>query len=585
MNGRRRPSAKAASLPPPAMPITVDSVPRAGGYSSAAHMTERHRDLQRYVRFTSEDSVRVVAAYPFAAPHLNRVSDIFYERIREHEEANAVLRDEAQVQRLRGSMVKWLADLFLGPHDAAHFARAARVGQVHVNVGLPARYMVTAMNVIRGELVNVLAESGKPRHAASVALLLDVELAVMLDSYWDHYSDRLRRATRPPEGTATLADVTHAIEHLGVIVVGLDARSRIMLFNDEAERTTGYARDEILGKPIQMLFPPEEADALETRLGSAQRDDAPEAFDAALVTRVGRLRDVRARIKRAIGGPRGLEAFLTASDVTEEIALQKRTHQAERLAAIGRLAAGLAHEIRNPLNGAQLHLTLLERTLRKRGSTDSDDALEAVHTVAHEVKRLSALVTEFLQFARPQPLTLRPLSVGGVCQHAVRLLGPDAARIGIDLTLDLPLSSPIIRGDRDKLSQVLINLIRNAMEAVESAAEPNHRVQPIGHVVIRVRRQPRDVLVEIEDDGPGIAKSDAPIFDAFFSTKPTGTGLGLPIAHRIVQDHGGTLTFDSRTVARHGGEGRLTTFRMKLPVLDHHEVDADQSSNERPHEA
>jgi PAS domain S-box-containing protein len=553
-------------------------------------MSERHRELQRYVRFGPEDSARVAAAYVFAAPHLKRVSDVFYERIREHAEAHAVLRDEEQIDRLRGSLVKWLADLFLGPHDDAHFARAARIGQVHVNVGLPARFMITAMNVVRGELVTVLLESGRPRHAASLALLLDVELAVMLDTYWEYYATRVRRMARAAQGTATLDDVTHAIEELGVVVVGLDDHGRIMVFNDEAERTTGYSADEIVGRSVSVLFPREESDTIASRLRAASLHEAPEPFDAAIVTRVGRTRDVRARFKQAKGGPRGLATFLTATDVTEEIALQKRTRQAERLAAIGRLAAGLAHEIRNPLNGAHLHLTLLERTLRKRGGGDGDEALDAVRTVSHEVQRLSALVTEFLQFARPQPLTLRPTVLGEVCQHAARILGADAERSGVELTLDLPLTPIVVRADPDKLSQVLMNLVRNAIEAIASAHEPDSASQfganqvgaPLGHVTLRVRRQPRDAVVEIEDDGPGIAKSDAPIFDAFYSTKPTGTGLGLPIAHRIVQDHGGTLTFESRPTSRHDGEGPTTTFRLRLPVLDSAEGDPDGSHPERP---
>ncbi len=586
-------------------------------YSVDPAMSARHRELQRYVRFGPEDSARVASAYVYAAPHLNRVSDVFYERIREHDEAHSVLRDEEQIERLRGSLVKWLADLFLGPHDEAHFARAARIGQVHVNVGLPARYMVTAMNVVRGELVSVLLDADKPRHATSVALLLDVELAVMLDAYWDHYTTRVRRMARTSEGTATLDDVTHAIEELGVIVVGLDTSGRILLFNDEAERTTGYAADEILGRNVAMLFPREESDTIASRLRAASLHDAPEPFDAALVTRVGRMRDVRARFKQAKGGPRGLATFLTATDVTEEIALQKRTRQAERLASIGRLAAGLAHEIRNPLNGAHLHLTLLERQLRKRD--DAEEALDAVRTVAHEVQRLSTLVTEFLQFARPQPLTLRPTALHEVCEHAARVLGPDAAACRVELVLDLPLTTTMVRGDGDKLSQVLMNLVRNAIEAIAAAREDDEAPGsgPIGRVTIRVRRQPREALVEIEDDGPGIAKSDSPIFDAFYSTKPTGTGLGLPIAHRIVQDHGGTLTFESRVTGRHAtgrqlagqhvagphaagphsagphtagphtagqheGDGRTTTFRMKLPVLDTVEGDIDRASNERP---
>lgn len=564
-------SSKRPTHPPPGR---RPSLRARGVYSRGSSMPARHHELQHYVRLTEDDKARVVASAIHLAPHYQHVSDVFYERIREHEDAHAVFEDEAQIHRLRASLVRWMTDLFTGPHDDAHFARTERIGQVHVNVGLPARYMVSAMAVVRDEIVRLLRESGLGANAASVALLLDVELAVMLDAYWEHYTTRTRDLSRAARlGASGPADMTLIVEELGVIVVGLDGEHRVVLFNDEAERTTGYAADEILGRRVDILFPREDSDMLAARIAETERSDRPITFDASLITRLGRVRDVRCRTKRAQKGPSGLAIFLTAADVTEELALQRRTQKAERLAAIGRLAAGLAHEIRNPLNGAHLHLALLDRQLRKSGASDGDESIESVSTVSHEVQRLSTLVTEFLQFARPQPLTLRPVVLGEVCAHAARLLGPDAERSGVELALDLPLTPIEVRADPDKLAQVLLNLVRNAIEAIAGATEADDaRRGPVGRVVIRVRRQPRDAFIEVEDDGPGIADDNAPIFDAFFSTKAAGTGLGLSIAHRIVQDHDGALTFETRDAdGRVDGAGarraRTTVFRIKLPLL------------------
>ncbi len=578
--------ARGPSVSPRELPTWRPSGRRTGltstrVYSRERPMPARHRELQRYVRLTEEDKARVIESAPELAPHLSRISDVFYERIREHEEAHAVFRDEAQIARLRSSLVRWMADVFSGPHDDAHFARTERIGQVHVHVGLPARYMVSAMSVVRGEIVETLLASGRVAHAASLALLLDVELAVMLDAYWEHHTARTRDLSRAARlGSVASSDTALVIEELGVIVVGLDADGRIVLFNDEAERTTGYAADEILGRRIEILFPREDVEPIAQSLAASGTSERPLTFDASLVTRLGRLRDVRCRFKRAQNGPRDVATFMTATDVTEELALQRRTRHAERLAAIGRLAAGLAHEIRNPLNGAHLHLTLLDRQLRKRGASEGDEALESVSTVSREVQRLSTLVTEFLQFARPQPLTLRPIVLGDVCAHAARILGPDAERERVELAVDLPVTEVRVRADPDKLSQVLFNLVRNAIEAIVGAHDREERPsEPIGRVVVRVRRQPRHVAIEVEDDGPGIADDQAPIFDAFFSTKSAGTGLGLSIAHRIVQDHGGLLSYESREVAPSHDDAprthpaRRTTFRIQLPVLDDDEGD------------
>jgi PAS domain S-box-containing protein len=517
---------------------------------------QRALELKRYVRFESEDSKRVVEVHTHVAPHFEQVAQVFYERLRESPEAYAILKDDQQTERLRRSLVVWMDQLFRGPHDDKHFGRTAFIGRVHVDVGLPERYMVTAMNVIRTELIGVLLARDLVGHSESVSMLFDLELAVMLDAYAEHFTTRLKRASQATH----VADVARAIDNLGVVVIGLDQAKAIRFFNDEAERITGYGRDQVIGKPVTFLFPNDAN--LPARIDVVTKASL-EAFDLSLVTRSGRTRAIRSHLKRFDGDQAGLSMFLTGTDITDELALEERTRQAERLASIGRLAAGLAHEIRNPLNGAHLHLTILERTL-KNSNDDHADALESVHTVSKEVQRLSALVTEFLQFAKPQPLQLHEISLHEVCQHAARLLGPEAVRRDITLTLDLPLTEAKVRGDRDKLSQVLINLIQNAFEAVGA---PKRAESPIGTVTLRVRRQPRTVTAEVIDDGPGVKSGDGSIFDAFYSTKPQGTGLGLSIAHRIIEDHGGSLTYESRVVVPER-DLKQTTFRVELPVLE-----------------
>jgi signal transduction histidine kinase len=238
------------------------------------------------------------------------------------------------------------------------------------------------------------------------------------------------------------------------------------------------------------------------------------------------------------------------NDVTDEAALAERTRRSEKLAAVGTLAAGLAHEIRNPLNGAHLHVTFLERGLRKDGA--SSDALEAVRVVGDEITRLSALVNEFLDFARPKPLDRKPISIREVCEHVATLAQADAVKARVDVKLDLPTNDIVVEGDRGKLEQVLLNLLQNAIEAMAPSGG--------GKAIVRARRQPISALLEVEDEGPGITESNAPIFDAFFSTKPTGTGLGLPIVHRIVTDHGGSITYESKP--------GCTIFRVTIPIED-----------------
>jgi PAS domain S-box-containing protein len=381
----------------------------------------------------------------------------------------------------------------------------------------------------------------------------------MLESYRDDFITRIQHVERSERRAldASLVRTEHryinAVELAHVLILGLDVRGQIQLFSREAERVTGFARDEVLGRPLLSIVDDDDSQALRTQLASFAQvqagADAPAdavPIETLVRTRSGNLRVILWRLSYAPSDGDDVCIFALGRDITDEKALLARTQQQEKLAAIGTLAAGLAHEIRNPLNGAQLHVTFLARSL-KRANTNPE-LLATVAVVADEITRLGTLVTEFLAFARPRPLQVRPLAVHTLLERVSQLVAPRPGQPP-EIKVDVPGSSLEIKADGPKLEQVLLNLTQNAIEALAGA--------PDGRVVLRARRQPRTVTVEVEDNGPGIA-DETPIFDAFFSTKPQGTGLGLSISHRIVTDHGGTLDVDSRS-------GR-TIFRMVLPI-------------------
>lgn len=514
-------------------------------------MESRVDELKRYVRFSTDDAQRLAAFGPEAAPHFERVAQEFYDRVREHEEAHAVFTGEDQISRLQASMVRWLGGVFGGVYDEAYFARTGQVGRVHVKVGLPQRYMLTAMALIRSSLTSVIVGSGRPDAPAvadALSRLLDIELAVMLESYRDDLVARVKRAVEVEQEAssrrAARSDAYYvaAVELAPVVVVGIDARGEVLLFNPAAERATGYARDEVLGRAFVDLFLPEE----ERRRAPNFGDLRPGAtVELTLVTRAHKFRDFRWQVAR--DAQPGGALFLVGGDVTDERAERERRQQQERLAAVGALAAGLAHEIRNPLNGARLHVSFLERTLSKSGG--SAETLDAVHVVGDEIQRLARLVTDFLDFARPRPLAYANTSIRALCDRAARLVSSSAETAGVELDFDLPPRDVVFEADAQRLEQVLLNLLQNGIEALAPAG---------GQINVRARREPRHVWLEVEDDGPGLPEGHVPVFDAFFSTKPNGTGLGLAIVHRIVTDHGGTIDVDSRP-------GR-TRFRLKLPL-------------------
>lgn len=523
---------------------------------------KRFRELMRYVRFSEEDTRRLRAFHVVAAPHFERISREFYERTREHAEAHAVFSGEEQIARLQRSLVAWMHRVCSQERDQAYFTETAKIGHIHVRVGLPQRYVFTAMALIRIAFEEIVeTETSVERQETRQTLLkaLDLELAIMLETYYDHYVERLRRVEqieREDLGRALARSenrYANAVELAPYALIGIDGKGAIRLFNRRAEKISGYERDQVLnGSFVEVAFDEDirgRYGATIARVITGETVAIP-PFESMLRTRTGKTRAMRWHIAHAPSeGNDDVVAFAIGQDVTDERALAERTRQAEKLAAVGTLAAGLAHEIRNPLNGAHLHVTFLERGLRKQNA--DPDALEAVKVVSDEIKRLSALVSEFLDFARPKPLDRKVVSIQSIAGRVTQLVAADAAAAKVEITTDLPSTELLVDGDRSKLEQVLLNLVANAIEA----ALPH---EGAGKVTLSARREPLHAVIEVADDGPGIAGPTAHIFDAFYSTKASGTGLGLAIVHRIVTDHGGSIDVESRP-------GR-TVFRVTLPV-------------------
>jgi signal transduction histidine kinase len=221
--------------------------------------------------------------------------------------------------------------------------------------------------------------------------------------------------------------------------------------------------------------------------------------------------------------------------------------QSDRLASTGALAAGLAHEIRNPLNGASLHLSVIERGLARSASVPPA-MREATDVLRAEIRRLGDLVTDFLEVARPNPLVLEERDLNVLVRDVCSPLEGEAASRNVTLAIETSPAPTAMRIDVERTKQVLLNLVRNALEAVDDG----------GAVTVRVRRLPEHAEIDVVDDGAGIPDPKAPIFDPFYSTKDNGTGLGLSVVQRIVADHGGEVSFTS--------EPGATVFTVRLPA-------------------
>jgi len=235
----------------------------------------------------------------------------------------------------------------------------------------------------------------------------------------------------------------------------------------------------------------------------------------------------------------------TADLFARTLAVERSLAHAEKLAAIGELAARFAHEIRNPITAA--------RSLAQQLARDPASPLNAEHAgiILEELERVERQVRELLRFARREELELGPVDVGALASATARDLATRLTAGGIALTVDTG-DSVVARADRDKLRQVLVNLLENAMDALQNG-------RPEKHIAVAVTRDGDHAVVRVADDGVGIpTEAQSRIFDPFVSLKSSGTGLGLAIAKRAIDAHNGTITFTSRPGA--------TTFEVRVPL-------------------
>jgi signal transduction histidine kinase len=317
------------------------------------------------------------------------------------------------------------------------------------------------------------------------------------------------------------------VESIPAFVTALDEAGRITTWNRQLEQTTGYTREEMLGSPGRDL------------VGDSDRLRS-------LPVKSGGARKVRWNRAESESAGRGRTVYAIGLDVTDEQEMLRRLLRSERLAAVGTMAAGLAHEVRNPLNSASLQLTLLERRLaRLEGAAE---ILPIAGVIKNEIDRLDRLVRDFLAFSQPRPLDVEKVYVETLLSGLAALIAPAADAGGVALATEVAPGLPAIAGDAERLRQVLLNLTRNAIEALQG---------PGGKLTLRARGVDDAVELDVEDDGPGFSE-ELPVFDAFFTTKEQGTGLGLSLVHRIVTDHGGTI----RVVSRPG----RTCFTLRLPA-------------------
>jgi signal transduction histidine kinase len=371
--------------------------------------------------------------------------------------------------------------------------------------------------------------------------------------------DRLDEQMRTQEAgyTALQANLNQMLDTLrdGVLLFTADRRA-VMVSDAVAYFLTSPVSEghqAMVGKRLEEIFAPE------TALGAA----VLEAFaDGGQVSAQGvTLEDGRQvqisldRIDDGLGGGGNMGTLLTLRDMESVAQLGQELEVARRLAAIGKLTAGVGHEVKNPINAMVVHLELLRGKLAPGGREAFGGAQRHVEILSGEMQRLDRVVQTLADFSRPMELHLREHDLRQVVEVVVDLTAAEMEEHGVRVAVEAPQEPMMVRADAELMQQAILNLLLNGMQAMPAG----------GEIRIKMQRDHQFAVVEVIDEGEGIPVDLLPrIFELYFTTKPKGSGIGLAMTYRILQLHGGAM--EVRSNADPSSPERGTVFTFRLPI-------------------
>jgi two-component system sensor kinase FixL len=538
----------------------------------------RYQELQQYVGWTEADVLRVQSVSSLLESHLVPLIDDFYAEIERHPEARKVITGgPPQIERLKGTLRGWLRELLFGPYDREYVARRWRVGWRHVEIGLDQVYAYVALSQLRRGLLRTLEEcwGGDPCEALAVRrslnTLLDLDLAIIEDAYQAEHIARQQRserlAARIRNRLARVAEQKRLalakerseaafrtlVEAAPCMIVILLPDHSLLYFSPFAEELTGYGAAEVLGKNYLQIFLPEaDRQALAHEIRRVLSGTPSREFEKPVLCRDGSHRWMVWNARRLDDYEGQVAVLAVGQDITKLKQAQEQALQSERLAAIGQMMTGLAHESGNALARSKASLEMLAWEVE-----DNPEALELIDRIQKAQTHLKHLYEEVRCYAAPFKLDRESWDLSGIWRQAWENLS--VLRQGRDSSLHeetggLDLHCSV---DQFRLEQLFRNILENSLAACSDPFRIEVRCSSA-----TIDGQPA-VQVAVRDNGPGLnAEQERRIFDPFFTTKAKGTGLGMAIAKRIVEAHGRRIAVGAASGG--GAEILLTLPRESL---------------------
>ncbi|MER3422744.1 MAG: hypothetical protein C4293_05470, partial [Nitrospiraceae bacterium] len=406
---------------------------------------------------------------------------------------------------------------------------------------------LTQGKTVPAELFPALWQSRRDLIAIAVLLFLISGIGIAAVITFLHYTST-RRTLEEVKGLAR-----NILQSIPTGVLTVNRAGFITAVNPSAEKILKRAAADLLGRSYEAVFA--EGDTIRAVLDRALRHQHVDHEDLAYGE--GSCSDTIRVTTADLTDEKEESAgvLLLIKDVTKLLALEQQVRVAEKLAGLHTLSAGVAHELRNPLSAVDLNLHLLEEDLRESGALTEKRARYA-QVLDAEIRRLSAILDNFLRFARPGSVHLHEVEMKGIVAHIASLLRYEAEERNIRLEIQAAEGLPPILGDETQISQVLVNIIVNAFQAM-----PDGGVCCLA-VMSRQIDGKDSVVISVQDSGIGIKREDlSRLFEPFYTTKAGGSGMGLAIAYRIIEDHGGTIQVTSAP-----GSGSVPFGANTLPV-------------------
>lgn len=338
------------------------------------------------------------------------------------------------------------------------------------------------------------------------------------------------------------------VENSSDAILLVDANFTVLEWNKGAECLYGYKREEVLGKPLPII-PKSRLKELHMLHEKVKKEGSVKNYETQRMDKNGQLKDVVLSLSPIKDRDLNIIAVISiARDITIQKRLQKQMQQAEKLAGIGRLAAGIAHQLNTPLASIRLSAQMLEDAI------NDEEYLEDIKMIVRQTEYCKSIINKLLTFSRPPGRQRRSLHLNLLINNVVKLFEKELKDKNIEIKKMLSRDNDKIYANRNQIEQIFFNTLSNAMDAMPEAGEIAIITETIAN---------KDIAVKISDTGSGIKDKDLPmIFEPFFTTKKVGqgTGLGLSICYKLVKEHGGTIEVDTRP-------GKGTTFTIRFPLI------------------